>query len=559
MSLPFSFTQPPPSLPIPPVGYILQVTNAGALQVQCAGTFGNIIPPGPQILMPTDITYIVKSKIKLGKNTIIQPGFTNTTQSRAQLRDNHTNDAFDNVLAWTWSDNSNNPDKSDSVLNVYVAIGKVSHDGTLKVKAPIQLSNFAVNYHTFNSAVAINRSDKNNIIVTWYAYNIIDATVPNLYQAISFDGGKTWPINTALTNIPNFNNIGESTGVRSDKYGNIWLNYGAPFATDNPTFLVSSNKGIDYQLVYTAPLPSFFQPTDYGYDYPQYCFGGDGQGNYGLWFVSDYINTVGDLVQFTGFIPINGKGISNIGTGTITELTNLINANSLSNITASLDGRVWLQGIPNTTSAETYIAPGNITYKSPGPLDQNYAGPWNYAFANQINIQYGISTEESQPILGYIPLGSVNSLIYDDQRQALYAMYQAQFPDYSQNMRLYFVISRDNGQTWSQPIDIESDFKNNRGFETMALDTKTGNLIFGWYDARNSPDGLSVQYFGAVITAKELDCLVNQIPLSNPLYSIPSATVGSVKVKSTAELTETQKMILAKRKEIRRKRFGIKS
>ena len=90
----------------------------------------------------------------------------------------------------------------------------------------------------------------------------------------------------------------------------------------------------------------------------------------------------------------------------------------------------------------------------------------------------------------------------------------------------------------------------------MALDTATGNLILGWYDARNSPDGLSVQYFGAVITSCELDNLVNQIPLSNPLYTLPPVTTSSVRVKSVAQLTEAQKIILAKRKGICRKRLG---
>ena len=68
------------TFPVPPVGYILSITNAGAIVVQCAGTFGNIIPAGPQILMPADITYIVKPKVTLCKNYIIDPGFTNTTQ-----------------------------------------------------------------------------------------------------------------------------------------------------------------------------------------------------------------------------------------------------------------------------------------------------------------------------------------------------------------------------------------------------------------------------------------------------------------------------------------------
>jgi hypothetical protein len=57
----------------------------------------------------------------------------------------------------------------------------------------------------------------------------------------------------------------------------------------------------------------------------------------------------------------------------------------------------------------------------------------------------------------------------------------------------------------------------------MALDPVTGNLVFCWYDGRNDPSFKSVQYFAACIPAKKLDKLVNQIPLSNPLYVVPSA------------------------------------
>ncbi len=556
-SQPFSFVTPPePPYANIPAGYILSVTNAGAIVVQCAGTFGNIIPPGPQILMPTDITYIVKSKVQLCKNTVIQAEFTNTTLAsrgnQADLRDSHPNDAFDNVLAWQWSSNSNVSDKTTSVLNTFVAIGQVLSNGTLEVKAPISLTtNLTDGIFTYDTSVAINRSNKNNIIV---GYNLFDENNPNapqFYRAISNDGGATWPVNSAVTDIPGYNNIGDCPGVQSDKFGNIWLCYGQPFIYDNPTFVVSSNKGLDFQFVYMAPPVA--NPNDYGYDYPQFCFGEDGERHYGLWFVWDYIGSppAFDLVQSVGFIPITGPGVW--GSATVTPLTSLINTNSLSNITASLDGRVWLQGVPSIGGALSYIAPGGIVYKSPGPLDQNYAGPWNYAIANQINLQYDISIQDSQPIHGYIPLGSVKSLIYDDQRQALYAMYQAQFPDYSQNMRIYFVISRDNGQTWSSPIDIATTDFANRGFETMALDPVTGNLVFGWYDGRNDPTYKSVQYFGAVIPAEELDKLVNSILLSNPVYSIPSPAVAPLQLSAKVGASEAKKAAIKNRFERRLK------
>ena len=98
------------------------------------------------------------------------------------------------------------------------------------------------------------------------------------------------------------------------------------------------------------------------------------------------------------------------------------------------------------------------------------------------------------------------------QRQALYQLSIGNFPDFSQNMRLYFAISRDNGQTWSDPIDIATTDFANRGFQSMALDPVTGNLVFGWYDGRNDPTLQSMQYFGAILPAAQLDALVNKYP-----------------------------------------------
>ncbi len=570
-SQPFSFAMPPePPYANIPAAYILSVTNAGAIVVQCAGTFGNIIPPGPQILMPTDITYIVKPKVQLCNNYIIDPGFTNTTQftngglADAGIRDSHPNDAFDNIVTWSWQSNANVADKTNGITNLFVAVGTINNDGTLSVGAPVQLTDFPAEVGIFDTAVAINRTNKNNIVVS---YGVLNANTYINYvcRAVSFDGGKTWPAPFDGTNSVPFNgliniqptkNFGDFPGVQSDKFGNIWCCYGQPHSTNNPTFFVSVNKGVDFQFVYIAP--PVVSPNDYGYDYPQYCFGEDGQGNYGLWFVWDYIGSppAYDLVQSVGFIPIKGPGVW--GSATVTPLTSLINSNSISNITASLDGRVWLQGSPNidnaynTVSSSSYIAPGNIIYKSPGPLDQNYAGPWNYVISSSI-FQYDISNEESQPTRGYLTVGSVKSLIYDDQRQALYAMLQAQTPDYSQNMRIYFVISRDNGQTWSSPIDIATTDFANRGFETMALDPVTGNLVFGWYDGRNDPTYKSVQYFGAVIPAEELDKLVNSILLSNPVYSIPSPAVAPLQLSAKVGASEAKKAAIKNRFERRLK------
>ena len=93
------------------------------------------------------------------------------------------NDAFDGVAAWAWTDNSTVPDKTNGTMNVMVAIGKITKNGTLKVAPPIQLTNLAPGFMAWDTAVAINRKDEKNIVVSWelldlyrfscnYGYNI---------------------------------------------------------------------------------------------------------------------------------------------------------------------------------------------------------------------------------------------------------------------------------------------------------------------------------------------------------------------------------------------------
>ena len=179
-SLPYSFANPPATLPVPPAGYILSITNAGAIVIQCAGTFGNIIPPGPQILMPTTITYKAAKAKKLCKNIKLSTGPTDTTQftgsnADAGFRDSHVNDAYDGVVAWAWTDNSTVPDKTNGTMNVMVVVGKIGKDGTLKVGDPVQLTDLPPGVMAWDTAVAINRKDPNNIVVS---YGIIDYTNP---------------------------------------------------------------------------------------------------------------------------------------------------------------------------------------------------------------------------------------------------------------------------------------------------------------------------------------------------------------------------------------------
>ena len=405
----FSFTQDPETLPNPPAGYIVQVTNAGELQVQAAGTFGNVIAPGPQILMPCSISYLSKgSTKKLSNNTKISTGATNITQFTGRaandgIRDSHVNDAFNGIVAFDWTDNSMIADQSNNTVNTMVAIGTVKH-GKLNIGTPVQLTNLPAGVMAWDTAVAINRANPNNIVVSWEQLDhTVSPTIGLPYRAVSFDGGKTWPVNGLMNVGPTGNpsSAGDCLGVASDKFGNIW--YSATNLFDNagnlinqPYFAVSTDGGVTFTLAYTVPAFDFNLGVT---DYPQYCFGGDGFGNYGLWFQTTIFLNDGDAYPNVGFIQIPGPlSPSDFPlTSNFTDLFGLNNSITEGDLAASSDGRVWFAGYPNAFGSSTYIHPQSISFKSPGAIDENWSGSWNYLIGNDSSDTYEITTAISYP------------------------------------------------------------------------------------------------------------------------------------------------------------------
>jgi len=262
------------------------------------------------------------------------------------------------------------------------------------------------------------------------------------------------------------------------------------------------------------------------YDYPQIAFGSTDGKDYGIWLWADFFAYVPsfaiyDVTPAIAFLPILGLGSYGQGkTRFLNDLTNQIYSGSA---TGSSDGRFWYYGMSGPAFSATTDAL-NVLFKSPGTINNNYAGPFEIG---QANAQYELLNPkifhfDSVPTFG-IFTQAVQGVIFDEQRQALYVLSSISAPMQSQSMRLYFSISRNNGQTWSDPIDIASSTKANRGFASMALDSVSGNLFIGWYDGRNDLKNLrDLQYFGAMVSSAQLDAWVKDIPVSNPTYSIPN-------------------------------------
>lgn len=472
--------------------------------------------------MPMNISYRAEESKKLDLNFAL-------SSHAAFVLKRHANDANDGLLVWTWSELGSN-----GINNVWARIGKLK-DGELKLKNPVQISDlpYVPNTSVFDTAAAINRKDRNNIVISYGVVNYSGTTLLSgvTYRAVSKDGGKNWPaFGTALngpTNIqsPGTNGFCECPGVQSDKYGNIWYLStdffdAQPPSSDvgRPLLWISTDKGVSFSFAYIAP-----QVLNYTvdlYDNPSMTFGSQA-GQYGIRISSDYYYLSEGILPFVAFIPVYGFG--SFGTGSAVQnqiLFGLPNTSYLSDIAASEDGRVWIQS--SNVNVQT-VGPYSIQFKSPGPIDSNYAGPWQLTINTTFTgAPYSATPTVSAPSIGYT--NSYRTIVYDEKRKAVYSVVAQQSPDYSQNMRLFLLISRTNGQTCALPFDISNTDLNNRGLPTMALDTKTGILSFGWYDGRKSKTG-KLEYFGAILPADKLDKLIKKIPYANPLYSIPGQGV----------------------------------
>ena len=533
-----------PPIPItftpPQAGYLLQISNSGALTILGIGTLGNIILPGNQNVLPTAFTYIVQPHFGLSDNTQISTGAINTAVFPPDsdgfdfgVRDFHLNDAYKGTVAFTWPDNSTQLDRNPNIMNTAVSTGMLI-DGKLKLRAPFLFPN-PDGFYSVDSGVAISRLDNNNIVVSWEYADTVDfgSNIP-LFRAVSTDGGQNW-ISGPSTDQPDgiISFAGDNLGVKCDKFGNFWWISTSLFDNEgnivnNPFISISTNGGVTFTRAFTFPVAN---PNDQ-YDSPTHCFGGDGLGNYGVHIIADLFpnEAIGAINGFpvVAFIPVTALGA--FGPIQILSLPQFQNADFTNSITASEDGRVWTHGSPEGLGPALYPFPGGaitnnsrMIFKSPGALGDNYAGPFEVAMFNQLFDSLFVLGFDAQPSDGFFISTQTN--FFDDKRQALYIVVNVKFPDESQDCRLYLIASRNNGLTFSNPFEISTTVKNNRGFASMALDVVTEDLIIGWYDGRNFEDKQSLQYFGAVVTAKELDRIVAQLPRSDPRYNIPNPNI----------------------------------
>ena len=528
-------------------GYDLYITNEGGLRV--VGKGNAIIPGGPQVTHAKTIEYFVAETFKsrcparssAPKNFRVSNGLSQATKFTGaaltiQFLDFYTNSIFDDRMIFCWADNAGvttPPYKFD----IAVRVGDLKH-GKLHLHEQKLLTDFPLNVFAAENSASINPTDKDNIVVTSnviFLSNPPGATEHQLYRGVTFDGGDNWSVGR-VDNMGTLPFAHDDSQGKFDKFGGHWLLYITQFAGNAQLVIAHSpDGGLTYSLVYLSTDGGTFP---FGYDYPQFTFGGDGQGGYGLWFTVQFVvlNPLApfgaDFTQEVGFISITGKNDFST-TPTIVRLTSIINQFTVPNIAASDDGKVFLYGSrlsfdPNV-NGDSRCEIGMVVFPTGlvNFADGQFLGPWLVALPNN-SITSG--APQSQPIFSQVRTVNPNTpdaVIYDNERQLLYVIVNDMIPAYSQNMTIYMLISSNLGQTWSDPIQISDLTIGNRGLISFAQDRITGNLAYSFYDARRDPTNESVDYFGTILTAKQLDKRIKQLEIGSFGGVVPSLNVAS--------------------------------
>lgn len=401
-------------------GLNISIDTYGNVGIASAEDITGVIPVGSYTTAPVTITYHRPKRRSIGiSNFIIQPAFTNISQFTGAalddgIRDSHVNDHYKNTLAWAWVDNSAQTDLSNNTIDCYVAIGKVRR-GKVVVGEPIRLTHLPTGVGAWDTAVAINRTNPDNIVVSFgqYDYNGGDAA---LSVCVSNDGGVSWssPINID----PDVKDFGDARGIIADRYGNFWFSTTSVKDNGNAinlVFYVSSDGGNTWSIVYNTTDSKNSTGT---YDYPQVTVGYDGNGNYELWFVAAFTKNDGNYLGRLGFIPTTGLG--QYGTGTFISLDQYPNTIGETSLTTSKDGTVYINSAIGSYDFVNNYYVNSLIVKTPGALDPNLVNN----VQTVLNTTQNLTPSASYPVFyqSYF-IGTVNNTIYDNHREALYIFY----------------------------------------------------------------------------------------------------------------------------------------
>ena len=353
----------------------------------------------------------------------------------------------------------------------------------------INLSRAAGNQ--YETSVAINPNDNNQIFI------VGRNELGGLVTARSSDGGVTWTRNIIGTANPaapgNIPRAYGNASVAWDSFGNLFLAYLSQNTLGSTVLYVTIALSTDAGATFYAPTgsgPAIIVPPNgtsyYTGDQPTVVVGpGSGIFAGSVWVTYFSI----------GGIWVSGAGVSGLGAvGTFSSqpLPSQPTGVNFGDIAVGPNGEVIVTYGPDSGSSGTIYVNVDPDGLGPAPFS-------NYTGVASVNLG-GFSSIPAQPNWGIDPEAG---LAYDrsngPHHGRIYLVYTNALAIGSADTNIFVVSSDDQGATWSNPpVRVNDDTGVNSQFlPHISLDQSNGMVAVTWYDARNSSDNKTAQYFGA--------------------------------------------------------------
>ena len=310
-------------------------------------------------------------------------------------------------------------------------------------------------------SIAVNPTNPDNMVIGWRQFDSIVSNFREGGWAFTFDGGVSWTFAGVLED-----GIFRSDPVLdSDSSGNFY------YQSLQDTFDVDVFKSTDGGMTWSSPVPSFGGDKNWLVVDKS---GGIGDGNlYGIW------------QRFFGCCGRNTFTRSTDGGSSFEFPVPVAFDPTFGTMAVGPDGEVYATGIDGTffQNFNQFVISRSTDAKDP-ILSPTFLGA-QIDLGGSMQLGAGFGTPNPDGLLGQANVAVDPSA--GPSRGNVYVLASVD-PSGTDPVDVHIVRSSDGGATWSQPIRVNSDPKNNGAWQWFGAHSvaRNGRIDVVWNDTRNS-------------------------------------------------------------------------
>jgi len=337
-------------------------------------------------------------------------------------------------------------------------------------------------------SIAVDPTNPDRVFATSTHANLL--TPVGISVAGSDDGGATWSSGTIADGKDGLPIAAVGTPrVAWDQYGNLFLTYLTAPPVRGLAVVMSTDGGATF--THLATFTDVDEPL-----MPSITVGpGEGGTGGSVWLSWQRDVNPLDVIMVAG-APVFGFGVvGGFAQRVVTPLSPDLLERSFADVAVGPAGQVlvsYVRGAPGTIEA----GPAEIVVQlDPDGLGPAPLAPAVLATSVQVGIRRSIAAQEIRTINTQGGLAWDTS---DGQHTGRVYLVYTDAPNVdSDDTNIFIIASDDNGQNWSEPIQVHDDDPGSQFLPSIAVDRDTGNVGVAWYTTVDT-DNVATQFSSTI-------------------------------------------------------------